>query len=601
MPLSTKSNVERIVKEINLLELNIVLDTNIPGRKKVTFDQSMLYQPEKGLSLKNKFPFVSFTKKYPEAKLRAMAKRSYKEVCDLFFNRKAMMFLLKDEEYVEPVATTTRATPSKHLVYDFELVNHNILLTLELIFPTVYPSINNVHSSYDMILETGAGKRKTLVFNPFPPHHYSYLKFGGKTYTVKRSIWLNDCLNHPIYKKYFFENLAKINKNPPDDPDYFNTNTNGYSSNPLIRMGFEEQGLPSTSLKPTLEDVRKYLKVVENWYKRSRTDNALICVGAQLVKRNLKMCAEIYLMIDLFDGEITDKTPRFGLNCKYLGEELGNSLERLLSTSSNPDLDDDATFEEEFEKREQGAEFKHILDKDRYLFSVETGKSVKADSGFVKVDKEKTKHENISEELDEWFSSNIASRMYKDKVTKKTLKDLAVRFASHKMKLNQSEILYLASKNESSNDSLLYLIKHHFEDETNSQQVLDELNSKLLSDIEPQIHIEKDRLDDYDDDDDIYSQRYYEPTEKKLVLLQLKREVIKAMEQYFKDEYELTPNYAKGQKAKKKGINIIKRYIADKRYESEKRRYYSRFRGGKTVKKRGKMIKNTTMRNMPIY
>jgi len=96
----------------------------------------------------------------------------------------------------------------------------NIMIMLRLMFPTKYPIIGNVFSSFHSVV-TGEneihlkwtdfipGFLKKKIFEGKPD--YSYLKIDGQTYTVVQAIWQNDIYNHKEYKKLVsqFDELQK--------------------------------------------------------------------------------------------------------------------------------------------------------------------------------------------------------------------------------------------------------------------------------------------------------------------------------------------------------------------------------------------------------
>jgi hypothetical protein len=96
----------------------------------------------------------------------------------------------------------------------------NVMIMLRLMFPTKYPIVGNVFSSFHSVV-TGEndirlkwtdfipGFLKKRVFEGFAD--YSYLKIDGQVYTVVQAIWQNDIYNHKEYKKLIdqFEELQR--------------------------------------------------------------------------------------------------------------------------------------------------------------------------------------------------------------------------------------------------------------------------------------------------------------------------------------------------------------------------------------------------------
>lgn len=88
--------------------------------------------------------------------------------------------------------------------------NKNVLTMLRLLFPTKYPIVGNIFSSFNSIIL----KRSefTFSFSDFLPSFlknkliegnasYSYVKVDGKIYTITQVIWLNDIYNHKEYSE----------------------------------------------------------------------------------------------------------------------------------------------------------------------------------------------------------------------------------------------------------------------------------------------------------------------------------------------------------------------------------------------------------------
>jgi len=106
-------------------------------------------------------------------------------------------------------------TQSQH-----EISEKNVMIMIRLLFPTKYPILGNVFSSFHSVI---TGKNEFhLKWTDFIPgflkqnffegmNEYSYIKVDGKVYTVIQAIWLNDIYNHKEYKKLVeqFEQLQK--------------------------------------------------------------------------------------------------------------------------------------------------------------------------------------------------------------------------------------------------------------------------------------------------------------------------------------------------------------------------------------------------------
>jgi hypothetical protein len=101
-----------------------------------------------------------------------------------------------------------------------KIIDKNVMIMLRLMFPTKYPIIGNVLSSFNSVVTDKNEMR--LKWTDFIPGFlkrkifegmmdYSYLKIDGNIYTVSQVIWENDIYNHKEYKKLVdqFEELQR--------------------------------------------------------------------------------------------------------------------------------------------------------------------------------------------------------------------------------------------------------------------------------------------------------------------------------------------------------------------------------------------------------
>jgi hypothetical protein len=187
--------------------LSIVLNTNIPDAKykSIKFTRKLLYDPldkkDQSTLILNDYPYFTHDVKYPDSNL---LKLSYKERVNFFFNLDRFNELLtpyindkldgsvKDDKYYEKRSQN---------------IKDNINIMLLLLFPTKYPMINELSDSLNYVISPTKNKKKTygFLYNPFAAQLYSYLDIGGKKYTTKSVVWLNDIMNHPTYNEFLRE------------------------------------------------------------------------------------------------------------------------------------------------------------------------------------------------------------------------------------------------------------------------------------------------------------------------------------------------------------------------------------------------------------
>jgi hypothetical protein len=183
-------------------ELKIILSTNIDkDDKNITFTSGMLHHPELkivNLSL-NQYPYFTSDIKYPYSKLHSL---NYKERVEFFFNkikfREGIMSYYTKGNFLDKTDILDDEKEKKYYEDRDKNIENNIMITLDLLFPTKYPVINDIQTSFDILFENS--KLKYMIINPLKKNFFSYLRLDGDIYTTKNIIWINDILNHPKYK-----------------------------------------------------------------------------------------------------------------------------------------------------------------------------------------------------------------------------------------------------------------------------------------------------------------------------------------------------------------------------------------------------------------
>lgn len=175
-------------------------------------------QEKKEAFHKGKEPFVkqveelkSNIKKEIDEKQHALIDQENKEIDELYKNDKD-----NTQDDVLPKKQPKKITDSDRI----KVSETNVIIMLRLVFPTKYPLIGNVFSSFHSVI-TGKnefhlkwtdflpGFLKNKVFEGLSD--YSYIKVDGNIYTVTQAIWLNDIYNHTEYKK-LIEQFDDLNK-----------------------------------------------------------------------------------------------------------------------------------------------------------------------------------------------------------------------------------------------------------------------------------------------------------------------------------------------------------------------------------------------------
>jgi hypothetical protein len=205
--------------EFAIESLAIKIYTNIPDKQNqiVNFTRSMLHIPkstnaeeegERENVILAEIPFFTIDVEYPVDKLNRL---DYYERVNFFFNAGKFAEILRPYYVKEDAQPARESSDTNDNYYDNRerLTRRNIMTMLEILFPTKFPVINDIHASYDFLKEKQS--TRAFWFNPFQTHYFSYLKIGGSTYTIKKTVWLNDMLNHPVYRKMIVE-YRKVRK-----------------------------------------------------------------------------------------------------------------------------------------------------------------------------------------------------------------------------------------------------------------------------------------------------------------------------------------------------------------------------------------------------
>ena len=151
----------------------------------------------------SEYPFFTGEVPYPES---VLANKEYSELLRVFFD---------EDEFIRVILAPYKAQKIDEKPNP-EVINKNIMIMLSLIFPTSYPSENNVHTSYDKYLLHRAPEFKFNIttasgVDEDSVRGYSYLNLTSGICTVSEVVWFNDAFNEPTFKE-LVKNLMDYNK-----------------------------------------------------------------------------------------------------------------------------------------------------------------------------------------------------------------------------------------------------------------------------------------------------------------------------------------------------------------------------------------------------
>lgn len=207
-------------KEIDVKNIEININTNLGDDKQIVFTKDLLYVPNYSSSkfaIFSKYPFITDNCRYPKDVLKEL---SYIQRLRFFFVKVEFEKILRENVKKDDIAEyddlyddynvddETEITSDEIKRYEKrkDILKENIVSMLQLIFPTLYPYIGNINSSFEHIKSgygSGAMQQSKIgdYLNAIIIPKFSYLKINNKVCTVIGVTWLDDVLNNPEYFK----------------------------------------------------------------------------------------------------------------------------------------------------------------------------------------------------------------------------------------------------------------------------------------------------------------------------------------------------------------------------------------------------------------
>jgi hypothetical protein len=188
--------------EKKILQIKIILNTNIPGKASFPLTKSTLYlrdldvlesKPEEGKSEESVYPYFTTDVELPYADIESLGRL------------KSVEFFFDKELFRRKIATLPR---TKNISKN-DNARKNVITMLSIFFPTSFPIEENISDTFrTKIQELQTSKTKVSILPNFlskflfnSENNYSYIRSGGAVYSVVGSVWINDIINHPDYRK----------------------------------------------------------------------------------------------------------------------------------------------------------------------------------------------------------------------------------------------------------------------------------------------------------------------------------------------------------------------------------------------------------------
>lgn len=209
--------------ELKVVQKNMISQFNTQITKQISKDKEVI---------NNKFYTILLSK------LKEIVTRTENNLTGIENDRKSKRPKYKTNRFTY---NGGKKDPEKLSNKEMENADHNVRCMLILLLPIADEFTNVFQSSYDQYilnkpspeLYTLRNIDPTMLLNPtwLPFYNYfaarkyappiqeiSYIKQGGAKYAVASVIWLNDIVNHPIYREflttYYEKNLEKQNNRP---------------------------------------------------------------------------------------------------------------------------------------------------------------------------------------------------------------------------------------------------------------------------------------------------------------------------------------------------------------------------------------------------
>jgi len=211
----------------DIKRLNLYINTNIPGNRPFPLTYQTLWHPPMNTVEENNAsdsitdddetdsdkikpdakPYFTDENKYELSKIDALS----------IENRRRCFFDLALFKRILSPNTETIDETQKHAN-----ANHNIIIMLQILFTSTFMSSQSqsITTSFDefILRQNSAVTQSVFILPDFiknalssNPYKMSYIVIGGTTYTVTKSIWLNDILNNPQYQ-ILFQRLVRTNQ-----------------------------------------------------------------------------------------------------------------------------------------------------------------------------------------------------------------------------------------------------------------------------------------------------------------------------------------------------------------------------------------------------
>jgi len=198
--------MEQLSHFIEIEQIQIILDTNIPNNPAIPLTLSLLNIENVSQQTYSQLPFFTSSCIFPNDLLMKM---TYSQIIQFFFNKDTFTKTMNQCTILPNGKGEQERVANEQ---PMNIIQTNVMVMLQYLLPT-YPISNQLFSSYEMI--TSNNQKKTAFLQNNVP---KIITFQDKKYNIKKVIWLNDLINQPQYAQFidhfdkfmYWKNATKI-------------------------------------------------------------------------------------------------------------------------------------------------------------------------------------------------------------------------------------------------------------------------------------------------------------------------------------------------------------------------------------------------------
>jgi hypothetical protein len=168
--------------------IQILIETNSGSKDTpLTFSIFSEKYDKTGIQISSgQFPYFAPSIIYPA---QVLANMDYSTILTTFFNK---------QSFIQQIVNNGEKTN------DYAVINENLILMLNLLFPNTYPIQNNITTSFDKYLNRTKQIYTDILRNKIKKTFYNdsdfeYAKINNGI--ISEIVWLNDIINVPLYKE----------------------------------------------------------------------------------------------------------------------------------------------------------------------------------------------------------------------------------------------------------------------------------------------------------------------------------------------------------------------------------------------------------------